>query len=398
MKRLIVGVSGGSDSIALLHYLYQKNEYSLVCVHVNYHKRSTSMRDQVTVENICKENDIPCIVIDYDDFGHGNFQQDARIFRYSAMAQIGHQFTADTLVTGHHFDDAIETYKMQKDSNKSVDMYGIAEHGEMYGFKLWRPMITWRKREIRNYCDINKLQYHDDETNSHTDYTRNAVRHALSTMNATEVDIVAQDMMRAQARNHETNHKIMLELANLHNPMSLDDYMRIDDLLRRKILRKWLLKNGIQSSAMSSSYIEQIDLGLCSGKYYIDLGLKKLSSSYGEICVFENLEYAYTLSKGESITSRFFELRNHGSTIEGLTLSDSDYPIVIRNAHLSDTISMRFGTKKVNRFFIDRKIPHVSRQTWPVIENARKDIVYITGMGCDICHFSNIPNIFMVKL
>ncbi|UPU38547.1 tRNA lysidine(34) synthetase TilS [Erysipelothrix sp. Poltava] len=81
-----------------------------------------------------------------------------------------------------------------------------------------------------------------------------------------------------------------------------------------------------------------------------------------------------------------------------MTLSESDFPIMIRNARKGDSIKMRFGTKSLNRFFIDRKIPRHEREIWPVIVNSSQQIVFVVGMGCDEHHYSNNPNLFMLEL
>ena len=93
----------------------------------------------------------------------------------------------------------------------------------------------------------------------------------------------------------------------------------------------------------------------------------------------------------------YCEISKKGATIEQVALAKEDFPITIRNAKEGDQIKLRFGTKKVARWFIDRKIPYKERQLWPVIENAQGKVIFVAGIGCDIEHFTNNSRIFVIK-
>jgi tRNA(Ile)-lysidine synthase len=81
----------------------------------------------------------------------------------------------------------------------------------------------------------------------------------------------------------------------------------------------------------------------------------------------------------------------------GVTVSSSDFPITIRNAKNGDKITMRYGTKKLSRFFIDRKIPYLDRLSWPVIENKDKQVIFVCELGCDKDHYSNNHNLYVTR-
>ena len=80
-----------------------------------------------------------------------------------------------------------------------------------------------------------------------------------------------------------------------------------------------------------------------------------------------------------------------------MTLHEDDFPITIRNVEEHDVIELRFGNKKINRWFIDRKIPKKERKIWPVVVNAKGNVILVPKIGCDIAHFSNNPTIFVLK-
>lgn len=184
----------------------------------------------------------------------------------------------------------------------------------------------------------------------------------------------------------------------LSSNVALDMYALIQDGLRPLVLRSWLAQNGIMTYDMSGSYLKELDKLILQEKAFLQFGNKRLSSSYGELTVMENDAFEYRYDEIIYEKTDHFILSNSGKTIEGVTLKDNDFPITIRNAREGDAIQMRFGTKPLNRFFIDRKIPRHDRELWPVIVNSSQQIVFVVGMGCDEHHYSNNPNLFMLEL
>ena len=132
-------------------------------------------------------------------------------------------------------------------------------------------------------------------------------------------------------------------------------------------------------------------------------GIEKLSDysfivSFDEVCLQGDVSYRYKLNRITYHETEHYKLLPTGETIEGLTLAEDDFPIVIRSPEPGDKIEMRFGTKRLSRFFIDRKIPIHERNKWLVIENCVKDIVFVSELGCDVHHYSNNPSVFVIKL
>ena len=86
-----------------------------------------------------------------------------------------------------------------------------------------------------------------------------------------------------------------------------------------------------------------------------------------------------------------------GETTEAVTLAEEDFPITIRSPQPQDAIQLRFGKKRLNRWFIDRKIPPDQRRSWPVVVNRRGEIVLVPKIGCNVAHYSNNPTCFVIK-
>ncbi|UNT93580.1 hypothetical protein KWG61_01965 [Allobaculum sp. Allo2] len=85
---------------------------------------------------------------------------------------------ADTIALGHHMDDSIETWMMQKERNAIVSHYGLQEWTDYEGLRLYRPLLAYSKAEIQQEMDRRRLPYGIDESNLQNDYRRNQIRHA----------------------------------------------------------------------------------------------------------------------------------------------------------------------------------------------------------------------------
>ena len=121
--------------------------------------------------------------------------------------------------------------------------------------------------------------------------------------------------------------------------------------------------------------------------------------SYEGMLYFKKIKEnkSYTVSYLEYITDDSFSLLKSGKVIESIYVSEKDFPLVIRSVKPGDQIKLRYGTKKVSRFLIDRKIPKIYRKEWLVMENSAKKVIFVPGIGCDVEHFSIKPNLFMIQ-
>lgn len=397
-KCWIVGVSGGPDSMALLDKLHS-NGVQCIAAHVNYGKRATSKRDEDIVKTFCTTYGIPFECIDYQDNGvNHNFQHQAREFRYAFFKNLVSKYQAEGVAIAHHFDDDLETYVFQKQRKMLSEHVGLASYVEIMGVTVWRPLLHETKKELVEYCDAKEIQYGIDESNLTLDYTRNRIRNDIRNMDTNSYESLVKEMDEAKQSGAKRSRIVKSISEQLSSNVALDMYALIQDGLRPLVLRSWLAQNGIMTYDMSGSYLKELDKLILQEKAFLQFGNKRLSSSYGELTVMENDAFEYRYDEIIYEKTDHFILINSGKTIEGVTLKDNDFPITIRNAREGDAIQMRFGTKPLNRFFIDRKIPRHDRELWPVIVNSSQQIVFVVGMGCDEHHYSNNPNLFMLEL
>ncbi len=395
-KVYVVGVSGGPDSMALLDQA-RKDGLKLIVAHMNYLKRDSAYRDEEIVRNYCEKYQLICEVKHQREVCNTNFQAFAREKRYHFYKELCDQYQASGVLLAHHLDDHLETYLMQKQRKSQCDYYGIAKQVELYGCNVYRVLLDVEKKTLIQYCEEHQIKYGIDESNLSDDYTRNKIRHEV-----------------IEKLSYEEKLKMKLEIQNLNDQQQkklqeLDSFIqqwdeRFDSLLvfeeekRKDILDRWIyLKTKEHCSRKEMNMIYNI----CKDKSFHRTihNQYELEFVYGRLYIYEkkDISYHYEIHSFNEFETPYFKIKKEGKVIEGITVDQKELPLFIRPYQKGDKIKLRLGTKKLSRFFIDRKIPMHLRKNYPVVLNNKGEIIFVAGIGCEIKHFSNNPNLFVVQ-
>ena len=179
--RLLIGVSGGADSIALLMMLQGDGKYRMAeAVHVNHGIRGAAAdEDEAFVRDVCGKLRIPLHVYHPDLKGHSD-ENTARKARFQCFRACMLETGAEWLVLAHHADDLAETFMMRLLRGAGTEGLGcMSPAGEAYGIPILRPMLKMRREEIRAALTAAGVSWREDESNHDTAYLRNDVRHRL---------------------------------------------------------------------------------------------------------------------------------------------------------------------------------------------------------------------------
>lgn len=172
---LVVGVSGGPDSMALLYLLHKIGVEALV-VHINYGKRGEDAdKDAELVEEIAYEWGFEChsVKVDSTDAEGQNFQQWARSVRYTIFRDLLDEYDADGIALAHHRDDQIETVLQKMFRGSGLESWSAMQ---VWDGELFRPLLATSKEEIKAYCEKRAVPYRLDESNRESDFARNFLR------------------------------------------------------------------------------------------------------------------------------------------------------------------------------------------------------------------------------
>ncbi len=396
-KKVLIAVSGGPDSMALLNMCVTLN-IKCVVAHVNYQKRDSAIRDELIVKNYCKSHDILMYTL-YPKYESGNFQKWARDVRYEFFNQIVTNRKLYCTLVAHHLDDLIETFLIQQKRCTIPSFYGIKKETTIKGVLIIRELLNFTKDDLVKYCDNQCVEYGIDESNLSNDYTRNKIRHEI--VEKMTHDEKNEMLLDIKMRNIELkiSEELIKQLLNDDLKIDYNIYSKLSEFERAYYIRTIFYK--VSGKRFSMKRCLDLDRQLKTNRN-VEINVLdyvKLSKMYNIVAISKTKEvlYSYVLNEVEFISNKYFKLTDKGTTIESLTLSSNDFPITIRNAQNNDSIKLRFGTKKINRFFIDRKIPYELRKSWPVVLNCAGEIIFIPEIGCDLKHYSNNPNCFVVK-
>jgi tRNA(Ile)-lysidine synthase len=177
-SHVIVGVSGGADSTALLLVLLRLG-YKCTAVHCNFHLRGAeSGRDQKFVEELCRNLDVELVICDYDTVSYAkqkgiSIEMAARELRYADFERIMQERGASAICIAHHRDDSVETLLLNL--IRGTGLRGLTGIKPKNGH-IVRPLLCVSRQDIEEYLKDTDQQYITDSTNLETDYTRNKIR------------------------------------------------------------------------------------------------------------------------------------------------------------------------------------------------------------------------------
>lgn len=380
-KKYLVGVSGGCDSIALLDMLYKEGKHLIVC-HINYKFRKTSDRDQKIVEEHCKKRKIKfnlLVPLPYTK-KDGNFENWARTIRYEYFREIYQKNDCTSLFIGHHRDDLIETYHLQKSRNIDCEYYGLKKENYLYDMKVVRPLLHWSRSEIEKYCLENELLYGEDETNWDLNYKRNKYRHQiLKNMNEEDKNNIIKEINKENIKKKAEKLRIdkLRQLCIKNNKLDLNKFILFAEKDQIQILYDFIISNFKKKLSISKRRLKDLLKKIISDKPNIVLWVENNLSLCKEYDFLsfnkKSKEYKYLLDENiKEFKCNQFDLQLKGENKDVVILKKEDFPITIRNAQKSD--------KKVNRIFIKNKITFKEREEWPVIINKNGLLLLVLGL------------------
>lgn len=177
----LIAVSGGADSISLLH-LFKYMNLRIQALHCNFGLRGKeSNMDEQFVKRFCDSYGIPLSVKKFDTLGYArqnslSIEMAARELRYNWFREMKEKKKMDYIVTGHHADDLAETVLINMCRGTSIK--GLTGIKPING-DLLRPLLDCSRTDILQYIQDNQLGYRTDSTNNSLDFVRNKIRHRI---------------------------------------------------------------------------------------------------------------------------------------------------------------------------------------------------------------------------
>ncbi len=400
-KRICVAVSGGADSVALLHFLLaQKGEYGyrLSAVHCEHGIRGEeSLEDMRFVQSLCKAWAIPLYLFQENCLERAkadkvSLETAARDFRYECFSLLIERGEADFIAVAHHQDDEVETvlFRMARGTSPT----GMVAMKEQNGSFL-RPFLGWKKEEILRYIKQNGLQYRTDSTNLEKEATRNKLRLDILPKLEEAVPSAAENILRfarLAAEDDELLYEMSASLLTQEKEGGTVAFCDKKPLFSRACLTA-LKGLGVEKDYTATHLNALFDLQTLSRGARVDLP-KNIRAEKTEKGIYiapvgkeEFLPLAAEKPFDESgfdggryeVNVSLFPDKECGEGWKTLRLDRGKLPktAVFRFRREGDEIR-RFGggRKSLKKFFNEEKIPPQERGYLPLIAEEKSGVVY----------------------
>lgn len=423
-RTVVAGVSGGPDSMVLLHLLREmarEDGFRVVAAHVNHRFRGAEAdAEEELVKRTAAEWGVPCetIAIDvpaYIASSGLNPQEAAREKRYAYLLDVARGAGARTIALAHHADDQAETVLMRILRGTGIaGLAGIPARREEKELELIRPLLRITKCELLEYGERNSVPYAFDSSNADRHYTRNAIRLDLlpmletynprvraSLIRLSEMAAIENDYMEAEAE------KAFASAAVRAGEGWMLDRRRFRGLhvaLQRRLIK--LILNYVEPSSFSFDYerVEETASAIAAEEpsvIRIDIGNGWiLSREYDEAYVgpvrpargpfsyevpgpearvdVPEARASFLLSRTDAPSPSPPDSRWEAFFDE----SSLEFPLAIRNRRPGDRIEPMGlnGSKKVQDMFVDAKVPKSLRDGLPLLVDASGRVLWIPGM------------------
>ncbi len=432
---VLLGVSGGPDSVALLHLLHSEAEHygiALHVVHVNHNLRPEAAEEAAYVQQLAERYGVPFRVYDIDVTGyaevHGmSLEQAGHVLRFRCFEDAKQHWKVNKLALGHHKDDRAESLLLHLIQGCGLDglaaMPPIDDWNRDDGSKLIRPLAHVTKQEVLQYCEAQQLKYYIDASNLEPDCLRNQMRLELLPLmkqyNGQMVDALVRlqdsaqgdlDYMEQQVNGLWHEYGVCADEA-VQFPAEVFRVQHI--AIQRRLLRLMYEQfcgstadlyyrqiEQMRTVAMQSDGTQTVTLanGVVFVRRYGTLYLTEQSEQQGQTydsCMWQWQVQSAVQAWGGTFTAELCEFdenrcdgigQKHGFNtvfVDADTLAES---LQMRGRQAGDVIQPvgMQGHKKVKKLFIDLKIPKEQRDSIPMVVS-HGQIVWIPGYFLSEC-------------
>lgn len=402
---IIVGCSGGPDSMALLSLMIEirkKVDIQIVCAHVNHNVRRESEFEKNFVFEFCQNNHIVFEYIKFDNYTDDNFESEARTRRYNYFSDVVKKYNAKYLLTAHHGDDLIETILMRIVRGSTLRGYsGFSRVVDKGSYKILRPLIHMTKDDIISYNKKHKIKYVIDKTNYSDMHTRNRYRKYMLPYLKKEDSSVHDKFYKFSktliSYNDYIDSVVSKKMKEVYsqNVLIVDKFLKLDKIIGMKIIYN-LLENIYQDNLIlvTDHHADLIYNLISSSKPNLSIHLPNNISavkSYNNFMLIFNrvdingyeiqFDEFMNLPNGKNIQKVKKTSFNDNNVIR-LNSADICLPLYVRNRCNGDKIYLKGmnGSKKIKDIFIDSKIPINERDLWPIVVDSNNIIVWIPGL------------------
>lgn len=406
--KIVLGLSGGPDSVCLLHILYrlkEKMNIEVYAAHLNHQIRGLeAQKDALYISQICEDLGITSFVKainvpEYCKEQGVSLEEGARTLRYEMFEEIKQKTKSNKIAIGHNRNDQAETVLMR--IMRGTGLQGLRGIEYIRDNEIIRPILDIERSEIEAYCEKYELNPRIDKTNLESIYTRNKIRLELipymkDNFNPNVIESIVRmtnslksdsDYIDLEA---EKSFKEVSTLKENSVEISLPKYSNLHNAIKVRVLRSAIKHIIGDTNFVDQKHIEDIIELECESKLNKMLNLPRGIFAYRrkniiilttKEIVSEEIDFCYNIP-----SNGFIKIKELNLVLETQKMSIDRYKsikldktskgfdfdkikggIVVRSRKQGDKIKLARGSKKVKDLFIDLKIPREDRCKVPVI-------------------------------
>lgn len=406
--KIVLGLSGGPDSVCLLHILYrlkEKMNIEVYAAHLNHQIRGLeAQKDALYISQICEDLGITSFVKainvpEYCKEQGVSLEEGARTLRYEMFEEIKQKTKSNKIAIGHNRNDQAETVLMR--IMRGTGLQGLRGIEYIRDNEIIRPILDIERSEIEAYCEKYELNPRIDKTNLESIYTRNKIRLELipymkDNFNPNVIESIVRmtnslksdsDYIDLEA---EKSFKEVSTLKENSVEISLPKYSNLHNAIKVRVLRSAIKHIIGDTNFVDQKHIEDIIELECESKLNKMLNLPRGIFAYRrkniiilttKEIVSEEIDFCYNIP-----SNGFIKIKELNLVLETQKMSIDRYKsikldktskgfdfdkikggIVVRSRKQGDKIKLAGGSKKVKDLFIDLKIPREDRCKVPVI-------------------------------
>ena len=421
-SRLLLAVSGGADSMALLGILQQlppEWQPQFAVVHIHHHLREESDEEFRMIQDYCRSQGIVFFAEHWPEENHpkSNLEMAAREFRYAFFAEMMEKWPATHLATAHHADDQLETILMRLVRGSTLKgISGIAMTRPFGSGLLVRPLLSFQKDELYQICEVAEIPYREDRTNSELTFTRNRYRNSIipllkaennqasrhfgdfsedlqdvltvvqpivaqsfrSLFNKVEadwvLDLTAWQVCEISLQRLVLSHFVTEQLIPAGHDFRRSQLTAVIDLIENQSPQKQIsLVGGWQARKRYDKLIflspDSVKIDFSDFSEQLELNKWVTLPSHGRIGLFHS-------------DNAFSKKPPMDALAVGITDESALMPLTVRSRRSGDKIVLNKNqpfTKKVSRLFVDKKIPDEERRKACIVTDGEGRILWVPG-------------------
>ena len=401
--KIIVGLSGGADSITLLDSLH-KQGYMCIAAHCNFHIRNEEAnRDSEFAHSQANAQKIPFFRIDFNTNEYAvlkgiSTEMAARDLRYQWFAELKERVKADYIAVAHHADDSIETFLINL--SRGTGLKGLSGIKKVQG-DIIRPLLEFTKKDIIEYIREKGLSYVEDSTNFESVYLRNKFRNQVIPMLEQINPTFRQNMMQTISHLHMAEQFVSNQLSTLTGIIQHGNGWTIP---KQNILSnpdsEFILYETLSPFGFSSDVVQKLlRFGMDgTGKHFLSnrYELRCERTEWEIVPIQKRREVSYTIKAPDDVKNLPIRLKIDQISAEKLAIRkgkqtcyvDCDkisFPLQLRISKSGDyfyPFGMK-GRKKTSDFFIDNHYSQAKKENTWILTNSDGEIIWIVGERAD---------------